>query len=518
MSIPLAMFTAIPAGAAATCQTSINPNQASAQSGLKVGCIIDVSATPTANANHIEVHDGTNATWHRGAARTVTVNTTNTSKAITFATGTMAGTDLRRPISGVGIGGGAFIQTLTPAACTLATCTGGTLSVASTATGATTATIEHTGRVSSRTRITRPVRRAPSRRRAAVFTAADLRKSVSGGSFNNGARISAVTNATTVTVSGGATLAHAAADDTITIGAVTYAAAGAGLALAYTETWNRQLNKTPAPGTASCAGSTITNTAAGGGFVASDVNLKVFFFDSTGAAVAGTWKINSNTATTAVLSAPCPAAAAWSSVVIGQPGADAPANGATMASLVASLNLNPALVADQDDCNKNTYEGFAVIGAWNNPGSFTTGVLGAAPNRSIAQILFPTAVVSFAGYIVPKTAAEAPAHQVTPHYDFVFPLLPTTLAVCTPGAGVTTLKTAITLGFASSTLTTPPALATGSGNPTSPVTRQIGPSTGLFGEKVSLYNGTTQLGADVAPAGCTVIARTAVPTFGCGLG
>ena len=68
ISMPLAMFaTAAPAGAAATCQTSQNPNSASAQASLKVGCLIDLSATATLNANHIEVHDGTNASWHRGA-------------------------------------------------------------------------------------------------------------------------------------------------------------------------------------------------------------------------------------------------------------------------------------------------------------------------------------------------------------------------------------------------------------------------------------------------------------------
>jgi hypothetical protein len=33
-----------------------------------------------------------------------------------------------------------------------------------------------------------------------------------------------------------------------------------------------------------------------------------------------------------------------------------------------------------------------------------------------------------------------------------------------------------------------------------------------------LYNGATQIGGDIAPAGCTVIARTAAPTFACGLG
>jgi hypothetical protein len=105
-----------------------------------------------------------------------------------------------------------------------------------------------------------------------------------------------------------------------------------------------------------------------------------------------------------------------------------------------------------------------------------------------------------------------------PHYDFVFPFLPTSLAVCAIVPGVTTTKVSATFGFAATTLPTPPFLGTGSGNPQSAPIRQIGPATGLFGQKVSLYHGSTQLGTDVAPTGCTIIARTAVPTFGCGLG
>jgi hypothetical protein len=342
-----------------------------------------------------------------------------------------------------------------------------------------------------------------------------VNKSVSGGSFSTGARISAVVSGTTVTVTPAPTLAHASADDVITIGGVRYTAASPSTATTYPETWTRQMLKTG--GSASCAGSTLTVTAAGGGFTSHDALLGVYFRNGA-ATVAGSWLINSTTATTAALSAACPAAAAWTHVVIGQAGANAPANGAAMTSLTASLNLNPALVADQDDCNKNTYEGFQVIGAWNNPGFFAvTGVLGAAPDRSIAQVVFPTAVISFAGYVVPKTTADT---QAAPHYDFVFPLLPTSLAVCTPGAGVTTNKTALTLGFYATTLSTAPVLATGSGNPSSPPIRELGPATGTFSEKVQLYNGATLLSTitPTHPAGCAIVTSTATPTFGCGLG
>ena len=96
--------------------------------------------------------------------------------------------------------------------------------------------------------------------------------------------------------------------------------------------------------------------------------------------------------------------------------------------------------------------------------------------------------------------------------------LRTELAVCTPGTGVTTTHTEIDFGFLATTVSTTPFLPTGSGNPSSPAVRQVGPTTGAFTPKVSLFHGTTQLGADVAGTACTFIASTATPTLACGLG
>jgi hypothetical protein len=520
ISMPLALgFGATPAGAATTCQTSQNPNGASSQASLKVGCITDLSATASQNVNHLDVHDGTNATWHRGAARTATVTTALTT-TITFAAGTLIQADVRRPISGPGIAGGAFVRSLAPAACTTA-CTSAVLSAASTAAATVTATIEHT---SSRTLLDAHYTAGGTSvltSTTAQFVATDVNKSVSGGGFPSGSRISSFTNATNVVVTPGSSAAHATADDVITIGEAQFTAASPSTATTYTETWTREMKRTPAPGTTSCTGSTLTIAASGGGTNVGDIALKVQFVGATGTpSIGGPWKVTARpSATTLTLSAACPADA-WTNAIIGEAGADAPHDGAAFASLAASLNLNPTLVSTSDDCNTNTYEGFAVVGAWNNPGAFSvSGVVGGTPpDRATAQVIFPTAVVSFAGYIVPKTVAEAPAHQPVPHYDFTFPSLPTSLAVCPIVAGTTTTKVSITLGFWATTLTTAPFLATGSGNPASPPVRQVGPATGLFGQKVSLYNGSTQLGADIAPTGCTVIARTAAPTFACGLG
>ena len=296
ISMPLAMFaTASPAGALATCQTSQNPNSASAQASLKVGCLIDLSATATSNVDHIEVHDGTNAAWHRGAARTVTVTTSGTpalpgpppvpavpSANLTFAAGTLGQADVRRPISGPGIPGGAFIRSVGPAACTTA-CTTAVMSAGSIVSATVTATIEHT---SSRTlQDATYTGGATSTLTSATgtFVSTDVNKSVAGGGFPAGSRISAFTNATTVVVTPGSTTAQAAADNVIQIGGVQYTAVSPSTATTYTETWTREMKRTPAPGTASCTGSTLTIAASGGGTNVGDIGLKVQFVDSTGA-------------------------------------------------------------------------------------------------------------------------------------------------------------------------------------------------------------------------------------------
>jgi hypothetical protein len=47
--------------------------------------------------------------------------------------------------------------------------------------------------------------------------------------------------------------------------------------------------------------------------------------------------------------------------------------------------------------------------------------------------------------------------------------------------------------------------------------RAIGPQTGLFAQKVVLKYNTTVL-ATLTPAGCTIVAATAVPDYSCGSG
>lgn len=517
LSVPMALVTAGTASAATTCQTSTAPINVSSEASLKVGCIVAVSATATQNVDHLQINDALNAAWHRGAARTVSVTTTSASTAITFAAGNLGTVDINRPISGTGIAAAAFVRSVAPAACTIATCTSAVLSGASTASGTVTATIEHTtARVVTDATYTAGATSDTLTSATGGFTTADVRKSVTGGGFPPGARIKTVTNATTVVVAPGSAAANALGDE-ITFGTVQYTAL-TGTVTTVTDANTREMARTTSAGTASCAGSTLTITTAGGGTNVGDVGLRVEFL--VAGVVQATSKVTAHgTATTDTISPACPTtapASTWTNVVLGETPANAPKDGTTVATLGASLNLNPTLNATSDDCNKNTYEGFGIAGAWNNPGSYATGaVLGAPSDDSTAQILFPTSVVSFAAYVQPHASDT---HQAGAHFNVIFPTLPTSLAVCPIVTGTTTTTTAIDFGFLATTLSTAPFLPTGSGNPSSPGVRQVGPTTGAFNQKISLFHGATSLGADVLGTSCTFIASTTAPTFGCGLG
>ena len=511
---------AVPAGALNSCSSTMAPNIAGGESAFKVACFIDVTGVPATTVGRLTIGDIPSAVWHRGASRTVTVATTATT-TITFAPGTLVSPDdLRRPISGTGIAGGAFISTLLPAACTVL-CSSATLSKAGTLSAAHAVKIEH----SSARVVQDATYGAGATSTLAVtvasFSAADLNKSVSGGSFPPGARISAFTNGTHVVVTPGATLACPAlapgcgTTDTLTIGAAQYTAASPSTVTTYKGTYNREMSKTtntPA-GTASCAGTLLTVTTPGGGINAQDKLLAVKFRNAA-AAVAGTWKITATTATTATLSAACPAAT-WTNVTIGLPGANAPADGSVTSALTASLNLPPSSVPTVDDCAKSTYEGFQIIGQWNNPGAFSlTGVLGAPPDRTIAQILFPTSVISFAGYIMPRATD---ALQTGDHFNFFFPTLPSSVAVC----GLAGQKTAVAFGFFATTLSVPPFLATSSGAPDSPSIRALSAPGGPFSPKVQLATALgVAIGLPLSGTPCTIVASNvaAAATLGCGLG
>jgi len=521
---------AAPAGAANTCNGvgvagGEFPNTPGAQSQWKIDCTTNAGT----KVDNIVVADAGNAYWHRGAARSVTVTpTAGPSANITFAASAITASDLRRPISGGCIAGGAFIRTIVST-------TVATLSKANGTTGcaAVSATVEHTN---SRVLQDASCTASPAgviTSASGVFTATDIGKSVSGGPFKIGSRISAVT-ATTATVklaaSGAPGNAACTAPDTITIGAATYTPSTAAAPAWNTDPMSVDMTNSAANGQAfSCVGSVMTETAAaiaaGQNFSTAYAKLPVVF--KVGA-ITTVRSVLSASTTAFTLNAACPAGvtATAGEVAIGKPGANAPKTGNSFASLSAELNLNPVLVATQDDCSLNTFEGFQVIGTWNNPmnslgtlsGYTTTAVLGAPVLVSTGQVLYPTAVVSFAAYIRPqRTGGLAGGLPAGSHFEFVFPSLPTTLAVCLT-AGNPANGTALAFGLAPTTLSTSPALPTASGNPADPGIRAIGPQTGATHGQYTLKNGAAVVVANSALPTCTIPLNTAVPAFGCGDG
>lgn len=508
LAVPVSLIAAAPAQGVNSCTTSMSPKVPLGQSGLSVACLLDVSATASSNANRIEVGDTPNAGWSSTGARTATVGAAALGVVTLAFTPALTAADVGRSISGSGIAGGTFIKTAAGGISrkTEAAITAGTV-----------VTITHNrGRElndancsTANANLTSP---------SAVFAAGDAGLAVSGGPYRALARIVSVTNATTAVVDDNPSVAGnqapsnvcsdanstvAGVQDVITLGLVTYSPATSTTVVVNTAR-TRQIHiansappaaQDPVGGT--CAGSTITLNASGGGTFSTDVGLPVFFKKSDGTnADATVRKVNSVTATTIVMNAACPAGAAAARDAVLGVRSGSPSDGTLVAQLNASLNLNPALNPASDDCLKNTYEGFGIEGEWYNPGGYVrTAVLGGPLPVSTAQVLFPTSVVSFAGYVTYKSGGL----QVGAHNEFIFPSLPTSLAVCIPNGGtITTNKTAVALKF-------------------SPTIRAIGPNVGTFTPKILAKNGNTILAPNpITGTACVIAASTTAPSYGCG--
>jgi hypothetical protein len=543
MAAVVPIFVASPAGAANGCTAGEFPSTFAAQSGLKVACHTD----PGTTANHIDVHDAPNVEYHHGAARNVSLvgspsSFTANSATLKFAAGTLKNTDLRRPINAFCtknatagnnncatavakdsvFAGGTFIIALLPAACTTA-CTSATLSQPAKLIGGTSAlpiiaVVEHTNN-RYLDDVTCSAATSTITSTDAKFVATDVGKSVSGGPIEDGTFISSVT-ATVATLNqahaGGCTAAAGHPGDQISIGGTTFV--GGVPKVFNSDPMSVHLSNTTGGGQGfTCTGSTLGMTAASkldtGGFNAAYIGLSVAV---KGSAVAFTnvkiTAVNIAGNTSATIAPACPAGvtATVGIAAVSTKGAGAAPNGSAMMSLGAELNLNPVLVATQDDCSLATYEGFGVIGGWTNPGSSYAGNT-STPPATVAQILFPTSVISFNGFIVPQAGGDA--IEALPHYDFSFPLLPTSLAVCT----TPTSDVQLTLGMNPTVISTVPFLATGSGNVGDPPIRQLLPQTGTFSQTIQLIlNPSTVISTD-SPS-CTIAGPTATPGTPCGDG
>jgi hypothetical protein len=181
-----------------------------------------------------------------------------------------------------------------------------------------------------------------------------------------------------------------------------------------------------------------------------------------------------------------------------------PLNGDIFLQLVTNIQLKNTLVSGAPACGANEPTGTTIAAQWNNPGSYKTGGLyglptSAYPTPSIAQIVFPTSVITFAGYIALRPAAHTDeVGNVDPqsgaaHVDIVLPDLPTTIAIC-PGTDVSTGYTIVGQALGSQ------QAKDGLGQPGSAIVRGTDPTGGTGTSYISLGTGTTQNGATVTTA------------------
>jgi hypothetical protein len=478
-ALALALPFASPAsGIINACSFGQFPNAPGGQSGLKAACTFgNLAVKPTQT-----IHDFPQAAWHNGAAWKVTDGvTTAASATVTAASGHFnAATDINHTISGLGIAPNSFIVTVNSP-------TSVTLNKAATATVAAHAVLIENSDIRA---VADGVTTASSTTITSAtmdFQASDIGRYVTGTNIPRGTTITSVTNATTADMSVAATTTGTA--QTLTIGAtesvsttrqiadgnvtatsttMTSATAnfqasdaqlpvtGCGIptgtyissvtnsttvVLSQAATLTRPFTVTD--GVTTAASKTVTSGTAG--FTLACDKAKGIT-SGAGEIPVGATIANVTSLTSITLSANATATATGvtltvspgSTVVIGVPTATAPINGDAASVVRSELNLNPTLVKGSDPCAAGTPEGTSISGGWYNPGSFQATLLSSVvPSGAIGQVLYPTAVVSFAAYVVPELAATAGDPQVAAHVDVIFPFLPTGLALCgSPALGI----------------------------------------------------------------------------------
>lgn len=320
---------------------------------------------------------------------------------------------------------------------------------------------------------------------SANFQASDAQLPVTGCGIPTGTYISSVTDASDVVLSNAATLTRpiAVSDGVTTSGSTTV-------------------------------------TSASAGFSAACDNHKAI----AGAGIpAGAYISSVTNATTIVLSAKATATATGVSLtespgvtaVIGLPSPTAPANDDAVSTIGSTLTLNPTLVKGVQPCSAGEPAGETIEGGWYNPGDYQANSLApgpaSLPTDTIGEILYPTSVVSFAGYVVNEGASTPGEQDTAAHTDIILPFVPTGLALCgTPALGIGS-----SFSFNGTTLAQQ-KVATGIGTPGTAAVRGIenlgsgvSTTTGtgylVNGKGSSPYSGdcTTNFPAAVADAPCS---------------
>jgi hypothetical protein len=466
-----------PAAAATSCTISEYPAIAAGQSGLKVACTVAAPAPTSLIYHDYAPASGTNAgaVWHNGAARVTAADghATSGSASISSATGKfVAAVDLNRSITGAGIPVGAFIKSVTSA-------TAAVLSAPATAT-VTTAVFKienSTSRQVTNGKTTSGSGTVTSA--TANFQAADVGKTISGQGIKPGAKITARASVTSITIS---PVADATAPST-------------GVTLSFETAAESSTARTITDGHTTSGSATVTSATALFNTL-TDKGISI-----TGAGIPANAVITAVASATSVTISPAAtASSAAATLNIGAPTVTSPLNGEAIMQIGAELQLNPSLVASSDSCSENTPEGFVIQGKWQNPGSFVTaGVLGTPPSNSIAQLLVPTSVVSFAGYVVAKAGGK---------YDVSYPLIPVGLANC--------LNASIAATFTFNAITLSQGLsAQGLGVPG---TNQVRALRGMPAATASTATSSSVTLGSTFTGACTVTRQLGNPTFACGNG
>jgi hypothetical protein len=479
-----------PAGAASSCDESMNPAAGGNASGLIVACTFSSAGVSTG----LTIQDYADAQWHFGGARTVSVGVTrtgtapgtvsgsviktcatnNTTAAVACFGSTAAlgqspgalqigagpGTDINHSVenpassatlTGIAITPGSFVRSFTGTSITLSKpvlTTGWPNCLGTYASGCTSAPVKVLVSNDTGRQIDDGVTTSGSACVSSVkanFKAGDVGMALSGGDLPDGATISAFpgTGCGTATTSvnltctgcgGGFALVSSASAQVFSISPST------------TPTSSRYVTDGTSTGTRLLS-------SASAHFAAGDVGLPIVFVPpiaTLAGARVGTITSGGGSATIAGAgTAVIPSGA--KKFVIGQATKTAPATGDAIGSLSILLVVSPSVSPTSPPCAANKVSGFQIPLLWRNPqgtvvlatntgtggyNTFTGGthLSGVSPAAtSIAQFDFRTASTSFSGYLRQNYTVTGTA-QGASTYSVQYTFLPVSVGLC-PGTG-----------------------------------------------------------------------------------
>jgi len=484
------MLAAAPAGAASSCNESMNPAASGNASGLIVSCVFSAAGI----APQITIKDYADAVWHYGQARTVAVSVIRTGAApgvvaagavlqvcpdnLTAASGTCFGAASSNPAGQLHLGGGpaadknhsvenplssttltasliqagSFVKTTGVGTATLSKnyLTAGWPNCAGTyASGCKSAPTKVLVSNDTGRQLTDGVTTAGSACVSSVsanFSAADVGMGFSGGDIPDGAHISAFPGTGCGTATTSVQLNCAGCSGGFT-GVTSATAQVFTLSPAVPPTSSRYV----VDGT---SGANKILTSATAGFSNSDIGMPVTFNPPI-AAVAGA-RISavgvSGASTTATLTAPANLPAGAKKFVVGRATKTAPGTGDAAGTLAILLQVNPQVSPTSPPCAAQKTSGFQIPLIWRNPegtvalttntgtGGYNTFVggthlSGSSPSStSIAQLDFRTASTSFSGYVRQNYVVTA-GNNGPSSYGIYYTFLPVGVGVC-PGTGI----------------------------------------------------------------------------------